>query len=128
MEVILSQDVPKLGKVGDVVKVKEGFARNLLLPNKLAYAATPSNLKKIENEKKKRLAIRQRNTARYQLPKDALIDYKNVTLLQKYLNDRGKIVPRRISGISAKEQRDLCSAIKQARYLGLLTSGSTRYR
>ena len=56
MEVILSQDVQKLGKVGDVVKVKEGFARTLLLPRKLAYAATPSNLKRIENEKKKRLA------------------------------------------------------------------------
>ncbi len=77
---------------------------------------------------KKRAVIRQRNTARYQLAKDALIDYKNVSLLQKYLNERGKIVPRRISGVSAKEQRDLCSAIKQARYLGLLTSGSTRYR
>lgn len=56
MEVILSQDVPKLGKVGDVVKVKEGFARNMLLPNKLAYLATPSNLKRIEQEKKKRQA------------------------------------------------------------------------
>ena len=77
---------------------------------------------------KKRLAMRQRNTARYQLPKDALIDYKNVVLLQKYLNDRGKIVPRRISGIGAKEQRDLCSAIKKARFLALLTSGSTHYR
>ena len=77
---------------------------------------------------KKRAVIRQRNTARYQLAKDALIDYKNVSLLQKYLNERGKIVPRRISGVSAKEQRDLCSAIKQGRYLGLLTSGSTRYR
>lgn len=77
---------------------------------------------------KKRMAMRQRNTARYQLAKDAQIDYKNISLLQKYLNERGKIIPRRISGISAKEQRDLCSAIKQARYLGLLTSGSTRYR
>jgi small subunit ribosomal protein S18 len=77
---------------------------------------------------KKRAVIRQRNTARYQLAKDAIIDYKNVSLLQKYLNERGKIVPRRISGVGAKEQRDLCSAIKQARFLGLLTSGSTRYR
>jgi large subunit ribosomal protein L9 len=56
MEVILSQDVPKLGKVGDVVKVKDGYARNLLLPRKWAYAATAQNLKRIEQEKKKRQA------------------------------------------------------------------------
>jgi large subunit ribosomal protein L9 len=56
MEVILSQNVDKLGKVGDVVKVKEGFARNLLLPNKMAYLATPANLKRIEKEKQKRQA------------------------------------------------------------------------
>jgi small subunit ribosomal protein S18 len=66
---------------------------------------------------------RQRNTAKFQLPKDANIDYKNFTLLQKYLNDRGKIVPRRISGVSAKEQRQLTTAIKRARILALLTTG-----
>ena len=54
MEVILSQDIPKLGRVGEVVKVKEGFARNWLLPRKLAYVATSTNLKKIELQKKKR--------------------------------------------------------------------------
>ncbi len=56
MEVILSQDVPMLGKVGDVVKVKDGFARNLLLPKKMAYAATPVNLKRIEKVKQQKLA------------------------------------------------------------------------
>ena len=40
MEVILCQDVPKVGKTGDVVKVKDGYARNLLLPKKMAYVAT----------------------------------------------------------------------------------------
>ncbi len=56
MEVILSQDVPMLGKVGDVVKVKDGFARNLLLPKKLAYLATPVNLKRIEKVKQQKIA------------------------------------------------------------------------
>ncbi|MBI5149390.1 MAG: 30S ribosomal protein S18 [Candidatus Omnitrophica bacterium] len=65
---------------------------------------------------------------RYQLPKDAVIDYKNISLLQKYLNDRGKIVPRRITGISSKEQRQLVSAIKKARFLSLLTAGRGRNR
>ena len=54
MEVILTHDVPKLGKVGDILKVKDGFARNYLLPNNLAFLATQNNLKKIEQEKKKR--------------------------------------------------------------------------
>jgi len=55
MEVILSQDVHKLGKVGDVVKVKDGYARNYLMPKKLAYLATASNLKRIEQQKAKAL-------------------------------------------------------------------------
>lgn len=65
MEIILSQDVSPLGKVGDVVKVKEGYARNFLFPKKLAYAATPANLKKIEQVEKKRKAEydKQKNEA-----------------------------------------------------------------
>lgn len=63
-------------------------------------------------------------SAKYVLPKDANIDYKNLSLLQKYLNDRGKMVPRRISGVTAKEQRALSLAIKRARFLALLPSGS----
>ncbi|MDD5568562.1 MAG: 50S ribosomal protein L9 [Candidatus Omnitrophica bacterium] len=55
MEVILVKDVDKIGKAGSVVKVKDGFARNLLLPKKLAIPVTPGNLKKIEQEKQKTL-------------------------------------------------------------------------
>ena len=51
MEVILRQDVDKLGKTGTIVKVKDGFARNFLIPNGLAVPLTPSNLKKLEQEK-----------------------------------------------------------------------------
>lgn len=54
MEVILSQDVPSLGKVGDVIKVKNGYARNFLIPRKFAYVATPANLKRIEQQKKRK--------------------------------------------------------------------------
>jgi len=56
MEVILSQGVHKLGKVGDVVKVKDGYARNYLLPRKLAYLATPENLRRIEQQRAKAAA------------------------------------------------------------------------
>jgi large subunit ribosomal protein L9 len=56
MKIILSQDVEKLGKIGDVVNVKEGFARNCLLPQKKAYAATADNLKRIDQIKAKQKA------------------------------------------------------------------------
>jgi len=53
MEVILIKDVLKVGRAGSVVKVKDGFARNLLFPHGLAIKVTPGNLKKIELEKQK---------------------------------------------------------------------------
>ncbi|HHJ52832.1 MAG TPA: 50S ribosomal protein L9 [Caldithrix abyssi] len=50
MEIILRQDFEALGKVGDVVKVKDGYARNFLLPKGIAYMATEANKKKLQNE------------------------------------------------------------------------------
>jgi large subunit ribosomal protein L9 len=50
MEIILREDVQHLGKVGEVVKVKDGYARNYLLPQGLAYPATEANKKKITYE------------------------------------------------------------------------------
>lgn len=52
--------------------------------------------------------------------KSVVIDYKDVKLLKKFISERGKIVPRRISGTSAKSQRQLANAIKRARYIALL--------
>jgi large subunit ribosomal protein L9 len=51
MEIILRQAVENLGKPGDVVKVKAGYARNYLVPHGLAYEATPGNLKRIQQER-----------------------------------------------------------------------------
>ena len=48
------------------------------------------------------------------------IDYKDVKLLQRFISERGKIVPSRITAVSAKKQRLLAVAIKRARFLGLL--------
>jgi small subunit ribosomal protein S18 len=48
------------------------------------------------------------------------IDYKDARLLSRYISERGKIVPSRITAVSAKKQRELAKAIKRARYLGLL--------
>lgn len=51
MQVILREDVPSLGRIGEVVKVAEGFGRNFLLPRKKALEATQGNLKRLEQEK-----------------------------------------------------------------------------
>ncbi|NJM46844.1 MAG: 30S ribosomal protein S18 [Alkalinema sp. RU_4_3] len=48
------------------------------------------------------------------------IDYKDVDLLRKFITERGKILPRRITGLTARQQRDLTVAIKRARILALL--------
>lgn len=55
MEVILIKDNDKLGKAGQVIKVKDGFARNYLFPNGLAVPVNAANLKKLEQEKQKKL-------------------------------------------------------------------------
>ena len=49
------------------------------------------------------------------------IDYKDTRLLQRYVSERGKIVPSRITAVSAKKQRELAQAIKRARFLALLS-------
>lgn len=48
------------------------------------------------------------------------IDYKDIDLLKDYITETGKIVPSRITGVSAKNQRALCVAIKRARMVALL--------
>ena len=53
-------------------------------------------------------------------PKAPAVDYKDVRLLQRYTSERGKIMPSRITAISAKKQRLLAKAIKRARTLALM--------
>ncbi len=48
------------------------------------------------------------------------IDYKDTKLLQRFISERGKIVPSRITAVSTKKQRELSKAIKRSRYLALL--------
>ena len=49
-----------------------------------------------------------------------VIDYKDVKLLQRFVSEKGKIVPARITSVSAKKQRELAKAIKRSRYVGLM--------
>ena len=64
--------------------------------------------------------IHRRRVCRFCIDKTDLIDFKDVRLLQNYLPERGKILPRRISGNCATHQRMLAEAIKRARNIALL--------
>jgi small subunit ribosomal protein S18 len=64
--------------------------------------------------------FRRRKTCPFTGPNAPKIDYKDVRMLQRYISERGKIVPSRISAVSVKKQRELARAIKRARFLGLL--------
>ncbi len=64
--------------------------------------------------------FRRRKTCPFSGDNAPQIDYKDVRLLQRYLSERGKIVPSRITAVSKKKQRELAQAIKRARELALL--------
>jgi small subunit ribosomal protein S18 len=64
--------------------------------------------------------FRKKKTCPFSGPNPLIIDYKDVRLLQKFVSERGKIIPSRMSYVSAKRQRELSLAIKRARFLALL--------
>jgi small subunit ribosomal protein S18 len=63
---------------------------------------------------------RRRKSCPFSSDASPKIDYKDVKLLQRYVSERGKIVPSRITAVSGTKQRELATAIKRARFLGLL--------
>ncbi|HER27494.1 MAG TPA: 30S ribosomal protein S18 [Rhodospirillales bacterium] len=64
--------------------------------------------------------FRRRKSCPFKGAKAPKIDYKDTRLLQRYTSERGKIVPSRITSVSAKNQRALAKAIKRARFLALI--------
>ncbi|GGB50547.1 30S ribosomal protein S18 [Tistrella bauzanensis] len=64
--------------------------------------------------------FRRKKTCPFSGANAPVIDYKDVKLLSRYISERGKIVPSRITAVSAKKQRELARAIKRARILALL--------
>lgn len=64
--------------------------------------------------------FRRRKTCPFSGPNAPKIDYKDVRLLGRFVSERGKMVPSRITAVSAKRQRELARAIKRARFLALL--------
>jgi len=68
----------------------------------------------------RRAFFRRRKSCPFSGPNAPTIDYKDLRLLQRFISERGKIVPSRITAVSAKKQRILGQAIKRARFIGLL--------
>ena len=64
--------------------------------------------------------FRRRKTCPFSSDHAPKIDYKDVKLLQRFLSERGKIVPSRITAVSALKQRELAKAIKRARFIGIM--------
>ena len=69
---------------------------------------------------RRRPFFRRRKSCPFSGPNAPKIDYKDIKLLQRFVSERGKIVPSRITAVSAKKQRVLAQAIKRARILALL--------
>jgi large subunit ribosomal protein L9 len=104
MEVILRENVDKLGKAGDLVKVKPGYARNFLLPRGLAYEATEGNKRRIEGERKARAAREASERAEAQQQAQAI---GNVTLtLTGKAGEEGKL----FGSITAQDIADALAA------------------
>ena len=164
MQVILLERVAKLGQMGEEVRVKDGFARNFLLPKKKALRATKANRDYFQTQKAhleannlklrgeaekvgqkldgksfvlirqagdregrggredgaRRPFFRRKKTCPFSGENAPKIDYKDVKLLQRFISERGKIVPSRITAVSNKKQRILANAIKRARFMALL--------
>ena len=57
----------------------------------------------------------------FSLPNSPQIDYKDIKMLTRYISEKGKIVPSRITGVSKKKQKELSKAIKRARFLSLMS-------
>ncbi len=69
---------------------------------------------------KKRRSFRRQKVCKYCVDRIEAVDFKDVKRLRNYITDRGKIIPRRISGNCAIHQRQLAAAIKRARSIALL--------
>lgn len=83
-----------------------------------AKAKAKVRAKKAKRKKKKK--IQRPKICRLTVDRVVYIDYKDVAMLKHYITERGKIIPRRITGASAKHQRMLTHAIKLARQIALL--------
>ncbi|MBM3739791.1 MAG: 30S ribosomal protein S18 [Acidobacteria bacterium] len=86
----------------------------------IASSQRPTGGDKAIVSSSKRQFFRRRKVCKFCVEKIDLIDYKDAKLLAHFISERGKIVPRRLTGVCTPCQRRLCEAIKQARNIALL--------
>ena len=118
-------DVVRAAKLADYTSVKEGIA---IEPN--GYAIWEKIQSIMDKKFKKESSYDDKTPNKYRkeskkvcafcAEKSEVIDYKNVAKLRKYMTEKGKIIPRRTTGVCAKHQRELANAIKRARVMALL--------
>lgn len=71
-------------------------------------------------QEKRRGGVRRKKVCQFCADKTKTIDYKDIETLKKFITERGKILPRRVTGTCAIHQRDITTAIKRARMVALL--------
>ena len=86
----------------------------------MAYNRPQGDNDRADSQMRRRGGIRRRKKVCVFCGKEKDIDYKDVALLRKYISERGKILPRRITGNCAKHQRELTVSIKRARHVAIL--------
>lgn len=107
MKVILKQNVPSLGKAGDLIKVNDGYARNLLIPKGLAIEANEKNTKTLQHEKNN---ILQKTQKEHKTAQDLALALSNVTLtMSRKVGDQDKI-------FGSVTTKDIESALKEKGY------------
>ena len=74
----------------------------------------------MEKQKRPSNGLRRKKACPFCTDKNAKIDYKDADLLGKYISERGKILPKRVTGVCAIHQRELATEIKRARIVALL--------
>lgn len=105
MKVILLEDVKGSGKTGDVVKVSDGYARNLLIPKGLAVEATPQNIKQLEKKKASEEKKFKEDKARAQEMAEKLL--KEGIVIKTKAGENGKI----FGSITSKDIADALNAL-----------------
>lgn len=107
MKLILKQDVPSLGKAGDLIKVNDGYARNLLIPKGVAIEANEKNTKTLQHEKNN---ILQKTQKEHKTAQDLALALSNVTLtMSRKVGDQDKI-------FGSVTTKDIESALKEKGY------------
>lgn len=104
VRLLLNETIRHLGKVGDVVEVKPGYARNYLLPHNLAMMPTPENLKRIESKRQEYERLEAQRRSRQQALLASLTDYE--VTLERRANERGHLY----GGVSAS---DIARALRE---------------